>query len=84
MRGIQDRVAFTTSQKALELHRSEMKQVINMVTGKFTELLKKNKMLGVEILFRWPSREIKDQILNNYDRGGNMNADNMAVEQHRK
>jgi len=61
-----------------------MKQVINMVTGKFVELLKKNKMLGVEILFRWPSREIKDQILNNYDRGGNMNNDNLAVEQHRK
>jgi hypothetical protein len=80
MRGIQDRVASTSSQKQLELHRSEMKQVINMVTAKFTELLKKNKMLGVEILFRWPSREIKDQILNNYDRGGNMNADNMAVE----
>tara|TARA_B110000285_G_C14990853_1_gene546254 strand:- start:90 stop:203 length:114 start_codon:yes stop_codon:yes gene_type:complete len=37
-----------------------MKQVINMVTAKFVELLKKNKMLGVEILFRWPSREIKD------------------------
>lgn len=55
-----------------------------MVTTKFVELLKKNKMLGVEILFRWPSREIKDQILNNYDRGGNMNADNMAVEHHRK
>ena len=84
MRGIQDRVAVTQSQKQLELHRSEMKQVINMVTGKFVELLKKNKMLGVEILFRWPSREIKDQILNNYDRGGNMNADNMAVEHHRK
>ena len=27
-------------------------------------------MLGVEILFRFPSREIKDQILNNYERGG--------------
>ena len=60
MRGIQDRVAFTSSEKQLELHRSEMKQVINMVTAKFTELLKKNKMLGVEVLFRFPSREIKD------------------------
>ena len=45
-----------------------MKQIIKEITAKFTELLKKNKMLGVEILFRWPSREIKDQILNNYER----------------
>jgi hypothetical protein len=57
-----------------------MKQVINMVTAKFVELLKKNKMLGVEILFRWPSREIKDQILNNYERGGSMNVENKALE----
>ena len=26
-------------------------------------------MLGVEVLFRFPSREIKDQILSNYERG---------------
>ncbi len=51
-----------------------------MVTAKFVELLKKNKMLGVEILFRWPSREIKDQILNNYERGGPMNVENKALE----
>lgn len=49
-----------------------MKSIIKEITAKFTELLKKNKMLGVEILFRWPSREIKDQILNNYDRGYNV------------
>lgn len=41
-------------------------------------------MLGVEILFRWPSREIKDQILNNYDRDRPAIAAGGAVEQHRK
>jgi hypothetical protein len=42
------------------MYKADMKQVIITITGKFTELLKKNKMLGVEILFRFPTREIKD------------------------
>jgi len=46
-----------------------MKAVISQITNKFTELLKKNRMLGVEILFRFPSMEIKNQILTNYDGG---------------
>ena len=69
MRGIQEKVATTTNERTLAVHKTEMKQIIKEITAKFTELLKKNKMLGVEILFRWPSREIKDSILNNYERG---------------
>lgn len=47
-----------------------MKQVIKDITAKFTTLLKTNNMLAVEILFRFSSREVKDQILHNYDMGG--------------
>jgi hypothetical protein len=53
----------------LKANSLELNFVINLITTKFIELLKKNKMLGVEILFRFPSREIKDQILLNYERG---------------
>ena len=72
MRGIQEKIANTSNERTLQFHKIEMKSIIKEITAKFTELLKKNKMLGVEILFRWPSREIKDQILNNYDRGYNV------------
>jgi len=60
MRGILEKKASTVTAKQLEAFQVEMKSVINMITAKFTELLKKNKMLGVEILFRFPTREIKD------------------------
>ena len=67
MKGIQDKVSHTQNDKMVDAYSSEMKAVITMVVQKFTELMKKNKMLGVEILFRFPSREVKDMILNNYD-----------------
>ena len=66
MTGILSKKARTQNQKQLEVYSTEMKQVIVQVTAKFTELLKTNKMLGVEILFRFPTRSIKDDILNNY------------------
>ena len=67
MRGIQENKAHTVLQKQLQAYSSEMKAVISQVTCKFTELLKKNRMLGVEVLFRFPSKDIKDQILSNYE-----------------
>lgn len=84
MRGIQDKIATTTNERALAVHNVEMKQIIKEIAGKFTELLKKNKMLGVEILFRWPSREIKDQILNNYERGNYAGASGTQNKNPRK
>lgn len=69
MKGINEKVAITQNEKILNMNSLDLKQVITIVIGKFIELLKKNKMLGVEIMFRFPSREIKDQILNNYERG---------------
>jgi hypothetical protein len=60
MKGINDKVAITQNDKTLNNNSIELKAVISIVISKFIELLKKNKMLGVEIMFRFPSREIKD------------------------
>lgn len=68
MKGINEKVAVTQSDKQLNLYSLDLKQVLTIVITKFIELLKKNNMLGVEVLFRFPSREIKDQILSNYER----------------
>ena len=69
MRGINEKVAYSQKEKLLKGNSLELNLIINQITTKFIELLKKNKMLGVEILFRFPSREIKDQILSNYEKG---------------
>ena len=69
MAGLNEAKANTPAAKQVQGYKGEFKQVISTVTAKFTELLKQNRMLGVEILFRFPSREIKDQILNNYEHG---------------
>ena len=66
-------MSLTNQSKQLEAYKSELKNVISMITLKFTELLKKNKMLGVEIMFRWQSRSAKDSILNNYESRMNNN-----------
>jgi hypothetical protein len=60
MKGINEKMAITQNDKQLNCYSLDLKQVLNTVIGKFIELLKKNNMLGVEILFRFPSRETKD------------------------
>ena len=47
---------------------ADLKNTIKQITGSFLGLLSKNKMLALEILFEFPSREIKDQILSNYSK----------------
>lgn len=69
MRGIFEKKPNTKNQRVLEANSAELKVVITSIVGCFTELLKKNPMAGVEILFRFDSRETKDQILNNYEVG---------------
>ena len=39
---------------------AELKSVMKTIILRFVQLLKKNKMLAVEILFEFPTREIKD------------------------
>ena len=81
MRGILDKKAHTIQEKQLEASQAELKQVINQITLKFTELLQKNTMLGVEILFRFPTREMKDQILFNYESRSNIH-DQVSKPKH--
>lgn len=47
----------------------------------FLDLLNKNSMLGIECLFRFPSREIKDSILSNYS-DLRMNGGNQPARDH--
>jgi hypothetical protein len=59
----------------LSYNAAELKNVMKTITLRFVQLLKKNKLLAVEILFEFPTREIKDQILRNYeDDGSSTNA----------
>lgn len=44
----------------------ELKLVLKAIAQSFLSQLRKNNMLAVEMLFEFPSREIKDAILNNY------------------
>lgn len=69
MKGIFEKKPNTKNQRMLEANSAELKTVITSIVGSFTELLKKNPMAGVEILFRFDSRATKDSILNNYEAG---------------
>lgn len=44
----------------------ELKNTLKDISFQFLTLLSKNKMLAVEMLFEFPSKEVKDDILNNY------------------
>lgn len=48
-------------------YSAELKQVLRVIVLKFVQLLKVNKMLAVECLFEFQTKDIKDQILANYD-----------------
>ena len=52
------------------------------ITRNFFALLKTNRMLLVEMFFRFENKEIKDQILNNYEESasGPKGADREAVQ----
>ena len=60
MRGINEKTAYTQSERLYQTNALDLKSIVNIIVSKFTELLKKNHMLGVEALFRFPTREIKD------------------------
>lgn len=70
MKGILQDKAVSSVAKQIEQHKAELKQIVTTIVSKFLELLRQNPMLGVEILFRFPSREIKDAILTNYEGRG--------------
>ena len=60
-------VNLTNSSSPIPPHEErELKLVLKAIAQSFLSQLRKNKMLAVEMLFEFPSREIKDSILTNY------------------
>ena len=56
MKGINESVTYTQKDRLFQMNINELQNVIKVIITKFTELLKKNHMLGVEIMFKFPSR----------------------------
>jgi hypothetical protein len=44
-----------------------LKEVLTRIVGEFFEAMKVNRLLAVESLFRFQSRDQKENILNNYE-----------------
>ena len=56
----------TGTSNVLPHEERELKLVLKGIAQGFLSQLRKNSMLAVEMLFEFPSREIKDAIMNNY------------------
>jgi hypothetical protein len=46
---------------------NDLRQLFINIIRQFMDVLQKNKLLGLECMFRFTSREHKDSILNNYE-----------------
>jgi len=57
----------TAKDRLIQGMMSELKSIVINIVRQFMDVLQKNKLLGVECLFRFTSREHKDSILSNYD-----------------
>ena len=68
MKGIMDNGGSYTERK-LQVSNDQLRQIVTLIVGKFVQLQMDNPMAAMEALFRFQSKEIKDQILNNYDLG---------------
>lgn len=66
----------TLTEKEIERIMNDFKSTfLTSVIRQFLDVLQSNSLLGVECLFRFTSKEIKDSIINNYeDIGGNRTA----------
>ncbi|CDW80133.1 UNKNOWN [Stylonychia lemnae] len=58
----------TTKDKQIDSYLSELKPLLMQIVKQFMETLQINSLLGIECLFRFSSREVKDAILDNYDK----------------
>lgn len=66
MKGILSKKVNTAHEREIYNYKEELKNILKIIISKFLTLIQTNKMLGVEILFEFQSREIKDAILSNY------------------
>ena len=72
MKGILDNVSGPNqvqdsyNERKLQISLEQLRTVIVVIVGKFVALQQDNPMLLLEALFRFQTKEIKDQVLNNY------------------
>lgn len=67
MRGLNVDVPITIKEKQVESLLFDFKQTVILIVRQFIELLTTNRLLGVEAVFRFSSRELKEDILTNYE-----------------
>ena len=70
MRGIMDNAQGDTyGERKLKVSTDQLKQIVTVIVGKFVQLQRDNPMLLLEAMYRFQTKEIKDQILCNYSLG---------------
>jgi len=70
MKGINTDGPVTMKEKQVEAYLNEFKALVTLIVRQFLDTLNNNSLLGIECLFRFPSKEIKDEILSNYQNLG--------------
>ena len=56
-------------ERKLQVSLEQLKTIVTVIVGKFVALQQDNPMLLLESLFRFQTKDIKDQVLNNYSLG---------------
>ena len=61
-----DPSAYGEKQLKVKSYMSDLQNTAVNIVKAFMDVMYNNKLLGVECLFRFPSREVKNEILSNY------------------
>ena len=70
MRGIMTHMEGDSfAERKLRVSNDQLRSIVTVIVGKFVQLQMDNPMLALEALFRFQSKEIKDQVLCNYNLG---------------
>jgi hypothetical protein len=67
MKGLSINAPATNREKQVEALKQDLRQVLINVIMQYLDVFTRNRLLGVESMFRFPSREHKDSILSNYE-----------------
>ena len=70
MKGIAENISPDSfAERKLRVSNEQLRNIVTIIVGKFVQLQMDNPMLAIEALFRFQSKEIKDQVLCNYSLG---------------
>ena len=70
MKGIMENASGDSyNERKLRISNDQLKQIITTIVGKFVALQMDNPLLAMEAMFRFQTKEIKDQVLCNYELG---------------